>query len=168
MLSAHIVDAKLADSVNNLGPDNKPPPGVFEPVTAIDGVLTYASMSFENNHTFLGQLGVAFNCAIANSNEGTCASLSASYQAHPLISAPPGFAAKYVVWPDQDNQMGMQNTVASDLGAFYNDQSVWQTSQNGTTTVSISGASFNIAAYSPALGGQKDGVYRYAIDIWRN
>ena len=53
------------------GPDNEPPPGVYAPVTAIDGVLTYASMTFENNTTFLGELGVAFNCSIANSSSGT-------------------------------------------------------------------------------------------------
>ena len=62
--------------------------------------------------------------------------------------------------------MGLQSTIASDLGTFYNDETSWQTSQNASATVSVSGASYNILGYSPALGGQKDGVYRYAIDIW--
>jgi len=129
------------------GPVNSPPPGIYEPINAIDGIVTFMTAVFENDSIFFEGLGIAFSCATQN---------------------PPttGYSLKYRVNRFADNDLGLISEVPSDLTGFYEDLRSWTVATTATTVVATSlNESININASTPALGSADNNVYRFDIEI---
>jgi hypothetical protein len=143
---------------------NQPPPGVYKPITAIDGIVTFARMTFDNDSTFLQGLGVAFSCAAERDRtKGQLCTFNTQSSTALIISI--GLSLKYVIHRLSDNQLGLVNTVQSDIDSIYDGPGSWQTTISTSTVVMQRAESLFISAATPALGGASDQVYRFNIDI---
>lgn len=119
------------------------PPG-FKPQTALDNVVTYLSLSFENDSTFLQGLGEGI--VMARDDYAM------------------GVALKYVVHRFKDNEVGLQgiesNPSSFDLSDYYNN-SDWEDDQMTSTTL----GKLDLTGFTPYLNGAPGDSYKYVVNL---
>ncbi|KDQ27085.1 hypothetical protein PLEOSDRAFT_1097387 [Pleurotus ostreatus PC15] len=118
------------------------PPG-FDPVENLENVVTYLSMAFENDSTFLEGLGIGVLISRDDNTEG--------------------IAIKYVVHRFSDNDIGIQAITSDpatyDLKGYYNGSWV-----SGNSTETTLGA-LRITGHTPYLSGAPNQSYEYNVNI---
>ncbi|KAF4594280.1 hypothetical protein EYR40_009083 [Pleurotus pulmonarius] len=147
------------------------PPG-FDPVQNLENVVTYLSMAFENDSTFLQGLGMGVLMSRDDDTQGTLPlpHPSRTPPAHTPHSRPPlssphttGIAIKYVVHRFSDNDIGIQaltsNPAGYDLKGYYNGS--WVSSNSTETTL----GSLRITGHTPYLSGAPNQSYEYNVNI---
>ncbi|KDN41948.1 hypothetical protein RSAG8_07165, partial [Rhizoctonia solani AG-8 WAC10335] len=119
------------------------PPG-FNPVEPLDNVVTYLSMTFENDSTILQGLGEGVLMAREDNKAG--------------------MALKYVVHRFKDNEIGLKGIEGDpskfDIAGYYNEDNWVQ-----AKSVEIQSGSYKMTGYTAALSGDKEGVYTYEVNL---
>ncbi|CAE6475692.1 unnamed protein product [Rhizoctonia solani] len=119
------------------------PPG-FNPVKPLDNVVTYLAMTFENDSTVLQGLGEGVLMAREDKKAG--------------------MALKYVVHRFSDNEIGLK-VIEGDPSQFdiknYYDNDAWVKAQS----LKVESGGYTLTGYTPELGGNKEGVYTYEVNL---
>ncbi|KAF4604546.1 hypothetical protein EYR40_003320 [Pleurotus pulmonarius] len=118
------------------------PPG-FSPVENFENVVTYLSMAFENDSTFLQGLGIGI---LMSRDDGT-----------------EGLGIKYVIHRFSDNDIGIQaitsNPSGYDLRGYY--KGGWVESHSTQTTL----GGLQITGHTPYRSGAPHQSYEYNVNI---
>jgi len=119
------------------------PPG-FSPPTALESVVTYFCIAFNNVSTFLEGLGIGMVVGRDDNAQG--------------------LALKYILHRFGDNEIGLQgipgNPNSFDLPNYYNSGS-WVQANSTETTV----GSLQVTGYTPYLSGAPDQAYEFNVNV---